>query len=407
MKALSWFFALLATAAFFVPHAGADERKVVTSIALEQEYTDNVFFSHESSVNDFITTVSPALELENNTERLKAGVKIKIHGILYLDNSELNTLDQDYSAALRYALSSRANLFGSAGYRRDSTIDSDFTETGLLQGSNVTRNRYNFKAGGGYALSEITGLQLQYGYDSDRYDDEDHSDNSVHNGSLLLSRDMSRLLPETVGRINLGLARYEFEDSRVYSYTGTVGAERGFDERFSYFADLGVSCINSSVDYPERSYSIEALRASGEEHLLVTETDDQVCRMSGQAGVSFKGELTSAKVSLSRNVVSASGDNGVVERTGVSGDLRYRLNENSQFSVAAGYFQNKGSDSTEGVAPIDQRSFWLRPRLRYSLTDNLAAELLYSYSQNEDMKEETDKYKNVVMLRLVYTYTLL
>ncbi len=214
---------------------------------LKEEYSDNLYWSSGSKTDDFISTVSPALELKNNTERLQARLKMQLDGIYYYDNTELNTVDQDYSGSLRYAVTSRAKLSTSAGYRRDSRIDSDFTESGLLLGSNVTRDRYTYSLGGDYALSRshrACGCNMVL---------------KVINTIVRIIPTIPRivsichstgisptLLSSTIGRINLGAISYDCDSSQVTSYSGTVGAERSLDERFSYFADIGMSYTQSS-----------------------------------------------------------------------------------------------------------------------------------------------------------------
>ncbi|MBV5342990.1 outer membrane beta-barrel protein, partial [bacterium] len=71
-------------------------RKVIPSIALKQEYSDNLYFDSQSRQSDFITTVSPGLVLVNNTERLKAGLKLQLDSAYYQDHTDMDSVDQDF-----------------------------------------------------------------------------------------------------------------------------------------------------------------------------------------------------------------------------------------------------------------------------------------------------------------------
>lgn len=386
----------------FTISAVADERKVTPSIALQQEYNDNLFFSSQARERDFITTVSPALELINNTERLQAGLKMKLDSSYYYDNSNLNNIDQDYSGSLRYAVSPTANLFTSAGYRQDSRVDRDFTQTGLLQGA-VTRDRYSYRVGGDSALSEVMGVQLQYSFDSDYYAGSAFSDYKAHELSFLLSRDFSRFISRTIGQLNLGMARFDTQGSQVTNYSGTIGAERSWDERFSLFIDLGLRHTQSTFE------AIQLVPTVNPFVFLAVPYEEQAegTGLSGQAGMSYKGELHNARLVLSHGVTAASGRSGTVERTAVLGNIGRRLNETSVVSFAAGYVVNKSTQDGLAAGAIDERAVWLIPKMLYSLTDQLAVEGSYHYALVNDRQAETEAERNLILLRLVYQYKLI
>ena len=48
----------------------ADEFKLIPSLAVREEYNDNIFASSNDTADDFITTLSAGLELVERTERL-------------------------------------------------------------------------------------------------------------------------------------------------------------------------------------------------------------------------------------------------------------------------------------------------------------------------------------------------
>jgi len=48
-----------------------NEFRLVPSISIKEEYNDNIFFLTDDIRNDFITTISPSLEMVNNTEKLE------------------------------------------------------------------------------------------------------------------------------------------------------------------------------------------------------------------------------------------------------------------------------------------------------------------------------------------------
>ena len=392
---------LLLAVSCVMTSAFADERKVIPSIALQQEYNDNVYFSAHSRDADFISTVSPALELLNNTERLQAGLKMQLDSAYYHDNSNLDSTDQDYSGSLRYAVSSQANLFTSAGYRRDSRVDREFNQTGFLLGA-VTRDRYNYRLGGDYALSEAMRAQLQYTFAGDYYESSAYSDFKSHDLSLMISRDLSEMISRTIGRVNLGMTKYDSQGSQVTNYSGTIGAERSLDERFSVFADLGLRFTRSAFDSTQ-------LVPSGNPFVFLVvpyEEHAEGAGISGQAGMTYNGELNNAKLVLSHGVTAASGRNGTVERTAVQANIGRRLNETSRIGFSAGYTLNKSTQDELGAAATDESSLWLQPKILYALTDQVAVETSYNYAQLINRQADTDACRNLVLLRLIFQYPL-
>jgi hypothetical protein len=384
----------------------ADDRKVIPSIALKQEYSDNLYFDSQSRQSDFITTVSPGLVLVNNTERLKAGLKLQLDSAYYQDHTDMDSVDQDFSGNLGYAVSSRANLFTSGGYRRDSRVDSEFTQTGLVL-SDVPRERYNYQLGGDYALSEVMGVKLAYTFNTEYYDSSQYADSQSNGISLELNRDLSEWLSSTVGRIRLGATDYNNDGtqtgsngSQTKNYTGTIGAERKLDEQFSYFIDLGLRYTESTFD----TYRLVPSGIPFYYFVVPYEDESNGTGLTGQTGLTYQGELNSAQLSLSHEVAAASGSNGTVERTALQCGAGRKLNETSRIALSAGYAMNKSTQDETNADTIDEQSIWLQPKLVYDFTEQWAVETSYSYSLVHDKEADTDSYRNLVLLRLVYQY---
>lgn len=396
---------LLVPLLWLSPCAWADERKVTPTVALKQEYTDNLFFSSDDQENDresdFISTISPGLELVNNTERLKAGLNLRVDSLYYQENSSLDSLDQDHSGSLRYALSTRTNLFSSAGYRRDSRPDRDLMETGLVL-NDATRDQYRFKLGGDYALSEVTGTQLQYSYAEDAYKSGQFDDYQSHDVAWMINRDLSSYLANTVGRINLGVTEYKNEDSDVTNYYGTLGAERKLSELYSYFADFGLRYTESTVN-GMRLVPTEIpflFRAEPYEE----QTDGT--GFTGRAGITYQGELNNGRLFVSHDVQAASGKNGTVERTALQGNVGRRLTETSHVALSTGYAINKSTEDSLDTETVDEDSLWLEPRITYTLSERITLEGSYNYALVNDNETNTETDRNLVMLRLRYNYPL-
>ena len=74
----------------------ADDFQIIPSIALRQEYSNNIFFDEIDEVDDFITTVIAGLEISNRTERMDLNLRGTVAPFFYWDNSDLDEVNQDY-----------------------------------------------------------------------------------------------------------------------------------------------------------------------------------------------------------------------------------------------------------------------------------------------------------------------
>ena len=73
-----------------------DEFKLIPSLALKEEYNDNIFFTEKARADDFITTVTPGLELIDRTEKVDVNLVARAHVLRYVNNTGLDNVDQNY-----------------------------------------------------------------------------------------------------------------------------------------------------------------------------------------------------------------------------------------------------------------------------------------------------------------------
>jgi len=224
----------------------ADEFRLVPSIAVREEYNDNIFFEDHGEIDDWITTISPGLTLMNRTERMDLNLSARGDGIIYSQNDDLNDFDQNYTGDLSYRMTSRMTVSGSAGYTVDSRSDRDIETTGLVQ-STDRRKSYTGGLGGNYVLSETSAASLSYAYEQNDFDDPESVDDKYHRSNLGFTRDLSAFFPRTVGQINFGYSYYDSSDTTVDTYSGTVGVSYEITEVFNFMVDLGARYSRSEV----------------------------------------------------------------------------------------------------------------------------------------------------------------
>ena len=98
-----------------------NEFSLVPSLSVKEEYNSNIFFSTNDKRTDFITTLSPGLEMVNNTERLNTDVLARLDRLEYVNNNNLSSTDQTYKGSLQYLVTPLLNVSAAVGYLTGST----------------------------------------------------------------------------------------------------------------------------------------------------------------------------------------------------------------------------------------------------------------------------------------------
>ena len=366
--------------------AAADYFNLVPYVELRGEFNDNIFFSVEDRVDDFITTISPGLDIVEKTERLDASFTGRLDGIIYADNNELNAVDQHFLGHLGYQFTERLGMLADARYIKDSRPDRDIAETGLVQ-SAEPRTRRNFMLGSDYLTSENTSNSLTYQYEASDYEDREFSDSKIHALNFRHTWNARRFFKETVGRLNLGYVRADFETSEVSSFSGTIGASWNYTELLSVLFDLGVR-------YAETDFIVLEIVPPNQ---VVTrlETTRQFSGV-GSATLVFKGEYTNGNIKLLHDIREARGRGGTTVRTEATGWMRRRFSEKFSITFSAGYYKNKSDQGTVALVDLNEQTFRIRPGLRYDFSDDIFLEAFYKLTYVKDNIDNTSATQNMV-----------
>lgn len=380
-KLKSFFLGLLLALAALVDHAAADQLLLTSSLGMKEEYNDNIFFSESRETDDFITTVSPGLEVVKRTARLDTGLGVRLDGIVYADNSDLDAVDQDYTGSLRYQLTSRLRVSTDLNHARDSRPDRDLLTTGLVQ-STATRIRQHYAAGGEYALTEKNSAALSYVFDRDDFDAAGFVDYNRHSASLGFTRTFA---PLATGHANFSFSRFDYDRLQVDTSTLTMGAERELSEKWRVAADLG----------PRYShFDFKTDGSSGDSTGVI-----------GSLTLRYQGIGSSGRLAFSREIGAAASDlEGTVERTSLLLGLTKRFTEEVHASLDGGYHWNRSDRRELAFGDVDQETVFVHPSLRYQFNREIAAEASYRYTVVTDDERQTESHRNTVIVRLLIEY---
>ena len=375
--------------------AAADKRELDVFLGAKEEYNDNIFFTFDDTVDDYITSLSGGLEFLNQTERTDLYLSGIVERLIYSDDKDLNATDQYYKGRFGYKFTPRLDAKVDAAYSKDSRPDRDVAESGLIL-STVPRQIQNYGGAVDYALTEITAANLYYRYTRQDFEprevSRDFSDYRAHRTGLGFAHRLDQYVPNTTGRLNFGYNRFKYpeSDTETKVYFGTVGLAYELTEKWRLLLDIGPNYYDSQFN----PFGVQF--------------KDSGWGGTGTLKITYTGEVTGSSLTVFHGIEPASGRDGSAQRTSAILDLFYRFAERGRTGFATGYYVNKANSGELTLLPLDERTINFRPWLRFDIIfDKLYLEASYTYSYIRDKIQERDRDRNLVWLKLGLDWPIL
>jgi hypothetical protein len=383
---------MVAVVMLTVSTAMADEFKLTPSIAVRQEYNDNIFFDYNSRVaeDSFITRVMPGLELINRTERFELAIAGFVTPYVYWSDSNLNSVEQKYSGKASYFLTPRLRVGADAGVGVDHQPDRDITSTGLsYRDDRRIQQRYGGDAA--YEFTERTTGTVGYTYGREdwRSDDPDIEDYQSHTAVLGLSRDLGEAKGITVGFMKGGYTYYDYETSTTDYGFGVLGVKHRLSEIFNVSVDAGASYAYTEYDVQNRKES------------------DSTWGPAAHAGLEYVGERTHANVNAFYDVAPVSGDNAPAQRLAMTFDIGHLLTEYMRIGLSTGVFQNKSLADNDVADKYEYLSYTFNPSLRWEVVREVTLEAGYIFTYVDDREADAIASRNLGYIQVAYGLPLL
>ena len=379
---------LVCAVLFSSTQAFADKRELDVFLGARGEYNDNIFFTAEDTVNDFITTLSGGLKFLNQTERTDLYLSAILERLIYSDEKDLDFTDQYYKGRFGFKFTERLSARVNAAYSKDARPDRDLAESGLIL-STVPRQIQNYGGEVDYTLTEITATNLFYRYTRQDFEPRqvigDFPDYRAHRAGLGFAHRLDQYLANTTGRLNFGYNRFNYPetDTETKVIIGTVGLAYDVSEKWRLLIDIG-------PDYYDTEF-----RAFGGQF------NNSGWGGTGTLKISYTGEYTGANLTVFHGIEPASGRDGSAQRTSAIFDILYRFAERGRAGFVTGYYVNKANSGELALLPLDERTFNIRPLLRFDIIfDKLYLEASYTYSRVDDRIRDNDRDRNLVWLQL-------
>jgi hypothetical protein len=371
--------------------ASADKRELDVFLGARGEYNDNIFFTANDTVDDFITTLSGGLKFLNQTERTDLYLSGIVERLIYADVSELDNWDQYYKGRFGYRFTERFGASVDAAWSKDSRPDRDVATSGLIL-SAVPRTIQNYGAEVDYDLTEITASNLYYRYIQQDFEPRrvsiDLQDYKAHRAGIGFAHRLDQYFANTTGRLNFGYNRFTYPttDTENKIVLGTVGLSYDVTEKWRLLIDVGPNYYDTEF------------RVFG---ALGDVSNNTGWGGTGTLEFEYRGEYTLSSLTIYHGIEPASGRSGSAQRSSAILDFIYRFAERGRAGFNTGYYINKANSGELALLPIDEHTFNIRPWLRFDIIfDKLHLEASYTYSRVDDRVLDRDRSRNLVWLQL-------
>ncbi|MCD6271338.1 MAG: hypothetical protein J7K30_00485 [Deltaproteobacteria bacterium] len=268
-------------------------------------------------------------------------------------------------------MTERLTLSGDFSYIKDTTLDSELEETGIV---NNRENRRRYDSGGGmvYEISERNDFGCDYMFTKINYDEDDKVDYERHtvkfpfNYYLKNQRDTLTLQPE-----------YSFRDSdvsEVDNYKLSIGWSHLFSETFTLKVFAGGRYTETSYEDDRNDSNNSGLTA------------DIQLQNAGEANRSLVGYRRDLRTRSSGTEIEVDKfycrmDQLITERFGVGFD-------------GSLYLTREDDDKDNNDNAEDSVYYTVTPSLFYKMTEQHILRLAYSYAREDDDARDDDPVKD-------------
>jgi len=373
-----------------IPAAEAAEETWSSRISLQWKYDDNINFSSRNKVRDWIYEVRPELTWRHRTERDDLRFTASLLGQKYDTESELDTLDQDYRLEASSQVRPTLNLSFDGGYRKDTTLDSELSEEGILL-FREDRKVYRVNPSVLWQATERSAWQMSLPFRQEdyggQYDDYDYKSTAAY-------LKYSRMLADnrTYIFIQPGFSYDDFETGDTHTYEMMCGVDRAFSERLTLNAGGGVylSHIKEDTETSSETGFVASVEAHGK-----LERGHWRARYIRDV---YPGEIGRTVL---RDRVALNGMYRLTERLRLIGQTSFTdvRSQGDGGDRGGGYYGRYGYSD-------DYWTISIRPGLAYSLAEHANLGIYYYHSFVDYQESDQTARRNMFWIRLDFTSIL-
>ena len=367
-------------------------------VELTGKYNNNVLFSEDDRISDFVTSLQPTFVLSRDSELSRMRFETKINAEAYALHPDLNTIENQTQFKWTREWNQRFSTTMNGLFAHEETLNQELEAVGQVT-ARVERYRYGGGLTSDYALTENIGLQIGCDISETQYPSGLFPDLQVTETHINPTWKMNAW--NTLGI----LASYTIAD--YMSAFGIVDRtlatsltwRRELSEKMHFTAGAGVN-----FDWLEREIPVYRLVLTPNGFAIVT---DKSKERSFNQNFIFNATLNrdwtgrfSTEIAAGREHYN-SVDTSSVEHTFIRTSSNYKLSELSSFNLDLGY----DFDQTKGTTTVDYHYFRIAPSWNRKLNERLSLTLGASYDYALDLKvQQTNRDRLTVWAALTYDW---
>jgi len=383
----------------------------VPNLAVNEQYNNNILLVTNAGnvMNDFITILSPGLDMTDRTARLDSMLSLRLDELYYARNNDLNATNQSYGGSVRYASTPLLDISADASYAKNSNpslgigtpsgnqkngAESPPASTQNLHFVSAPIQRVTSSASMAYRMTEMTSFSAIYRFTWDSYSEPQYRDktNEVAAGLVI---DLGKYLPRVSGRLNTGYMQFVLPEFTSDTDWGTIGFSYDISEFWHILVDAGLRRTETDT-----SVNLPVLTPPAV--INVVQQLEQTERGStGQASLKYQREYTDAELAFHQDIALtylASGRQAPAVRRAYSFTARQQITGELSALLTAMY------DTYTVANAITQRSIDISPLIRYELVQwrgerDLTLEASYDHMQI-DYPVSGRVHRDLVFIRL-------
>jgi hypothetical protein len=402
------------------PVTQAAQWSVEPTVSLRSGYNDNIRLTTAGHDSVWEEDVTPAVKFgvskENQGLFGNADASIRrFYGGSGDNSSDLLDREDYHFKVNSYHNTERNNFGANINITRDSTLDSELTETGQIIPNRATRMSTVLNPSWARLLNEKTRLEFNYQFNRVKYSDEVGQSNLVNYDFNTISTSLLRqFTPLTQGAVALSFNRYLPETNlNSDTYALQVGLDRKHSETLSTSWLAGwretrsdtlnptgfCTFANPGTSFPQCTGGIP----------VQTGTDKDESSNSGAvyaASITKTLERGSLGASLSRSA-TPSGDGQLLDTTRLTLTGEHRFTETLRSDLMVEYYKRDTIVNAAGEPATDNRNFFrVRPRVTWQWQREWLLSANYEYAASDETNGGTAR-RNALYLTLNYRPTKL
>jgi hypothetical protein len=359
----------------------ANEYSFEYEVEAGYEYYDNINLEPEDEIDTAGGLITIPATLATRSERLEAFLIGELAWSRYSEDA-YDSDDQYLEARSKYSFEN-SGVEGYASYDRDTTLDTEFLDTGMV-GREATRVETAEVGGTGYyRFTERDDLFVDLSYSDVDYQSELYDDYNFTSGNLGWINQRSKRLSL---RVQAYGNHFEGGEAEIEVETDSLGAEFGFEYDVSeqLQTSLLVGWVWAETDY---SASLAVPPDSSESNDLLL-----------QGSLMYSQERYELEASIASRP-DPSGNGYVINTQQANLDYRYRLTERTRLDMGFIVGRSEAEDSR-----INNDRDYARARLgfNYIFSESWQVSAHYEYTYQDEEQETGDAKSNAVYLGIIF-----